>query len=254
MIPRLHHDRPLAEGGETALLAEQAHYLRNVLRRETGAELRLFNARDGEFAATLADIGKKGAVAAIGARLRSPAAEPDIHLLFALVKRAAIETIIQKATELGASAFVPVVTDRTNAERVRIDRLQAIALEAAEQSDRLSVPAVREPVRLADALLHWEAGRTLVYCDEVGDDPSKEWGGENGRAAPLIDAVRAKGEGRAAILIGPEGGFSPEERRWLRTLPFVLPVTLGPRILRADTAAIVALALWQAAVGDLARR
>jgi 16S rRNA (uracil1498-N3)-methyltransferase len=250
MIPRLHHDGPLAEGAQTALLAEQAHYLRNVLRREAGAALKLFNAADGEFAARLADIGKKGAIAAIGARLRSPAVEPDIHLLFALVKRTAIETIIQKATELGVGAFLPVVTDHSNAERVRIDRLQAIALEAAEQSGRLSVPAVRTPLRLADALLHWDAGRTLIYCDEAGDDASKEWGGATGRAAPLYDAVRARGEGRAAILIGPEGGFSPDERRWLRSLPFVLPVTLGPRILRADTAAIAALALWQAAVGD----
>ncbi|MFZ5617824.1 MAG: 16S rRNA (uracil(1498)-N(3))-methyltransferase [Pseudomonadota bacterium] len=254
MIPRLYHEGRLATGTAAALTQAQAHYLRNVLRREEGAEISLFNARDGEFAARLGEIGKKSALAAIEALTRRPEAEPDIELLISPVKRAAMELIVQKGTELGASAFVPVLTDRTNAERLRTDRLQAIALEAAEQCGRLSVPPVREPVRLAETLLHWDQRRILIFCDEAGDDPSKEWGGRQGRAAPLLEAVAARAASPASIVIGPEGGFTPEERAWLRALPFVAPVTLGPRILRADTAAIVSLALWQAACGDLARR
>lgn len=253
MIPRLFHGGALAANTTVALTQDQAHYLRNVLRREAGAEMKLFNAGDGEYSARLAEVGKKGAAASIESLLRAPEAESDIHLLIAPVKRAAMELILQKGTELGASAFLPVMTDRTNAEKLRIDRLQAIALEAAEQCGRLSVPEVRAPSKLAQMLLHWEGSRPLYYCDEAGDDPSKEWGGPDGRAAPLVDVARETGSGPAAILIGPEGGFTPEERRWLRALPYVRAVSLGPRILRADTAAIVALALWQAAAGDFRR-
>lgn len=254
MIPRLFTTQTLEEGGTIALSGEQAHYLRNVLRREAGAELRLFNARDGEFCARLAGISKKAATATIATRTRAPEAGPDIELLIAPVKRAALDLVIRKGTELGACAFAPVLTDRTNTERIRIDRLEAIALEAAEQCERLSVPAVRAPAKLAETLLRWDAGRTLYFCDEAGDDPSREWGGREGRAEPLSDVARMVGGGPSAILIGPEGGFTSEERKWLRALPFVRAVTLGPRILRADTAAVVSLALWQAAVGDLARR
>lgn len=253
MIPRLHLDAPLAEGAGAALSAEQAHYLKNVLRREAGAAIRLFNARDGEFEAMLADIGKKGALAAIGAQRRLPVKEPDVAIVFAPVKRAAVELIVQKGTELGASAFMPVMTERTNADRLRTDRLSAIAREAAEQCGRLSVPAFHAPEKLPGALLRWDHARTLYYCDEAGDDPGEEWGGAKGRAEPLFDVVKRRGAGPAALLIGPEGGFSEQERSWLRSLPYVAPATLGPRILRADTAAIVSLALWQAAAGDLQR-
>ncbi len=253
MIPRLHLDAPLFEGAGVSLSPAQAHYLKNVLRREEGAALRLFNARDGEFDATLADAGKKGALARLAARRRAPEPAPDIAVVFAPVKRAAVEMIIQKGTELGAGAFMPVVTERANADRLRTDRLGAIALEAAEQCGRLSIPAVREPEKLPGALLRWDRARTLYFCDEAGDDPGEEWGGAKGRAEPLLDAVKRRGPGPAALLIGPEGGFSEQERLWLRSLPFVVPATLGPRILRADTAAIVSLALWQAAVGDLTR-
>ena len=254
MIPRLYLDAPLAEGAAVALGPEQAHYLRNVLRREAGADILVFNARDGEYAATLEAIGKKAAAARLGGRTRAPQDEPDILLLFAPLKRAAVELIIQKGVELGAAGFAPVFTDRANADRVRIDRLQAIAQEAAEQCGRLSVPPVTEPMRLAETLLRWDLSRTLYFCDEAGDDPSREWGGEDGRAAPMFDVVKDATHAKSAILIGPEGGFSPDERKWLRALGFVRPVTLGPRILRADTAAIVSLALWQAAAGDLRRR
>jgi 16S rRNA (uracil1498-N3)-methyltransferase len=253
MIPRLHLDAPLSEGAGAAISPEQAHYLKNVLRRDTGAPIRLFNARDGEFDATLADIGKKGALATIGAQRRAPVAEPDIAIVFAPVKRGAVEMLIQKGTELGAGFFMPVITERTNADRLRTERLGAIALEAAEQCGRLSVPEVRAPEKLPGALLRWDHARTLYYCDEAGDDPGEEWGGSKGRAEPLFDAVKSRGAGKAALLIGPEGGFSDQERSWLRSLPYVVPATLGPRILRADTAAIVSLALWQAAAGDLTR-
>lgn len=253
MIPRLHLDAPLAEGAGASLSPEQAHYLKNVLRRAEGAAIRLFNARDGEFDATLADIGKKGALATLGPQRRAPAAEPDIAVVFAPVKRAAVELIIQKGTELGASFFMPVVTERTNADRLRTDRLAAIALEAAEQCGRLAIPAVREPEKLPGALLRWDHARPLYFCDEAGDDPGEEWGGAKGRAEPLLDVVKRRGPGPAALLIGPEGGFSEQERSWLRSLPYVVPATLGPRILRADTAAIVSLALWQAAAGYLTR-
>ena len=253
MIPRLHLDAPLAEGAGVALSPEQSHYLKNVLRREEGSLIRLFNACDGEFEASLADLGKKGALAAIGARRRGPEPAPDVGIVFAPVKRGAVETMIQKATELGAAFFLPVITERTNADRLRTDRLSAIALEAAEQCGRLSIPEVRASEKLPGALLRWDHRRTLYYCDEAGDAPGEEWGGAKGRAEPLFDAARRRGPGPTALLVGPEGGFSAQERSWLRGLPFVVPATLGPRILRADTAAIVSLALWQAAVGDLTR-
>jgi 16S rRNA (uracil1498-N3)-methyltransferase len=253
MIPRLHYAGDLAPGATASLSSDQAHYLRNVLRREAGAAIRLFNARNGEFSARLTELSKKSAAANVEAQIRAPETEPDVELLIAPVKRAAFDLVIQKGTELGAAAFRPILTDRTNSERVRIDRLQGIALEAAEQCGRLSVPQVKEPAKLAETLLRWDAARIIFFCDEAGDDPSKEWGGRVGRASPMIDVASGVGAKPAAILVGPEGGFTPDERNWLRALPFVRAVTLGPRILRADTAAIVSLALWQAAIGDLCR-
>ena len=251
MIPRLHHGAPLSEGAVASLTQQQAHYLKNVLRREAGAEIRLFNKHDGEYAATISEIDKKSALAALGKRTLAPQDEPDIELYFAPVKRTAMEFILQKGAELGVMRFQPVMTDHTNSERLRIDRMSLIALEAAEQCGRLSIPEISAPVRLPEALLKWDTSRALIYCDEAGDDPGEDWGGRKGRAAPLIEAIKDEAASRAAILIGPEGGFSKDERAWLRALPYVRPVTLGPRILRADTAALVAIALWQAAKGDL---
>ena len=252
MIPRLYVGTPLAPQTGVALSQEQAHYLRNVLRREAGAELRLFNERDGEFAALLSDIGKKRAGAEIGERIRAPEKEPDLVLLFAPVKRTPTEHIIQKGTELGVARFQPVLTARTNAERLKVERLQAIALEVAEQCGRLSVPSIDAPTRLSVALDEWPVDRRLIFCDEAGDDPEQAWGGAAGRAQPMLDAILSDTKS-AAILIGPEGGFSPEERADLRARDFTTPVTLGPRILRADTAAIAAITLWQARAGDFRR-
>lgn len=250
-LPRLFHDGPLVGGAEVSLTTDQAHYLRDVLRLQAGADLLLFNDRDGEFEATLSPAGKKGAAAQIGERRRTRAPEVDIQLLFAPVKRAAIDMIVQKATELGVGALLPVVTERTNADRVPVERLRSIAVEASEQCGRLSVPDVFAPRRLADALRDWDIERRLIFCDEAGDDPTAEWGGPAGRAAPVQSSLAHLSCERWALLIGPEGGFSPAERALIRSHPFVTPVTLGPRILRADTAAIVALALMQASIGDL---
>ncbi len=256
MIPRLYISGPIHAGLPAPLTGEQAHYLKNVLRRVEGDELRLFNGKDGEFAATIAELKKKSGAAQVTQQTREQQAEPDLTLCFAPVKRGALETIVQKAVEVGAAKLRPVITERTVAPKINVERLQAIATEAAEQCGRMSVPSVDEPIKLAALLAQWPQDTRLLFCDEAGDDENAEWGGEKGRAAPLIDALKAansSADSRSAawsVLTGPEGGFSPAERQQLRAKPFVTAATLGPRILRADTAAIAALVLWQAALGD----
>lgn len=245
MTPRLYSPEPLADGIAVELSAEQAHYLRSVLRREAGDEILLFNARDGEHRATISQISKKGARAQIVAQIKPPQKETPLELLFAPVKRAPLELIVQKATELGVTHLSPVITRRTNAEILRLDRLIAIAVEAAEQCGRLAPPILRPPRSLAEALDEWPPAETLVFCDEAGDDPALDWGGPEGRAAPLLEAIL--GASPRAALIGPEGGFDTEERADIRRRSFVIPASLGPLILRADTAAIVALGLIGAA-------
>ena len=190
---------------------------------------------------------------------------PDLDLIVALVKRARLETIVEKAAELGARRVRPVMTERTNADHTRVDRLRAIATEASEQTGRLDVPEVCEPVKLEKLLADWDPGRRLLFCDEAGDAPtvlealSPPPCGEgpgvgvqppSSLQTPPPPTPSPQGGGAWAILIGPEGGFSPREREMLRALPYAVPATLGPRILRADTAAISALTLWQAAAGD----
>ncbi len=245
-------DAPLAEGEIVSLTGGQVHYLRSVMRRGIGDDVHVFNARDGEFAAQITHLDKKAGEVRVEEQLRAPAVEPDLWLLNAPVKRAAFELIAQKATELGISKLVPVITERTVVSRVNEERLKAITMEAAEQCERLSVPTIATAQKLTTVLDDWPQDRRLVYCDEAGDDPEREWGGPAGRAGPIIDTLAAfQGNSSPwALLIGPEGGFSPAERTHLRELDFVVPVSLGPRILRADTAAIAALALWQAVLGD----
>ena len=215
---------------------EQAHYLTGVMRRAVGDELLLFNGRDGEWRATLGAVSKRGCEIKILEQTREQASAPDLELVVALVKRARLETIVEKAAELGASRVRLVITRFTGADHTNVPRLQAIAVEASEQTGRLDVPEVTAPVKLDRLLEGWPAGRRLVFCDEAGD------------ARPVAEALREPAP--CAVLIGPEGGFAPEERDRLRALPFVIPVSLGPRILRADTAAISALTLVQAAIGD----
>jgi 16S rRNA (uracil1498-N3)-methyltransferase len=235
---RLFIPHDLAAGAELALDHGQSHYLASVMRQGVGDEVALFNGRDGEWRAAITVVTKRTVGLRAEACLRRQATGPDLELIVALVKRSRLETIVEKAAELGARRVRPIVTERTNADRVRVERLTAIATEAAEQTGRLDVPEVAEPVKLAALLKAWDPARRLLFCDEAGD------------AKSVIDALKGQPAGPWAILIGPEGGFSPGEREALRALPYATPASLGPRILRADTAAISALTLWQAALGD----
>ncbi len=235
---RLYIPHDLAAGAELALDPGQSRYLTAVMRQALGDELLVFNGRDGEWRAAISAIGKRAvAIRALGLE-RPQVPAPDLDLIVALVKRGRLETIVEKAAELGARRVLLAATERTNADRARIDRLATIAMEAAEQTGRLDVPQVLEPAKLEKLVAGWEASRRLLFCDEAGD------------AAPILDALAGQAAGPWAILIGPEGGFSPAERAMLRALPCAIPVSLGPRILRADTAAISALTIWQAAIGD----
>jgi 16S rRNA (uracil1498-N3)-methyltransferase len=228
----------LGEGGDIAPSPDQSRYLTQVMRQGVGDEIAVFNGRDGEWLARLLEVGKRGCRLEAVRRLREQSVGPDLDLVIALVKRARLETIVEKAAELGARRVRLAITRRANADHTNVARLRAIAVEAAEQTGRLDVPEVVAPEKLERMLDGWDAARALVFCDEGGD------------ARPAIDALAGPRGGAAAVLIGPEGGFAPEERDRLRALDFVIPVSLGPRILRADTAAISALTLWQAAVGD----
>ena len=252
MIPRLYVDTPLEADHAVPLSVTQVHYLKNVLRLEAGATILLFNGRDGEFAAEIVEMKKRGGIAKPTEKTRGITPEPDLQLLFAPVKRGPLEMIIQKAVEIGVARLTPVITERTNAPKVNVERLQAIAIEASEQCGRLTVPSVDAPVKLEPLLDTWSADRRLMFCDEAGDDENQEWGGDEGRAQPALDALKSydRKSHPWAVLTGPEGGFATSERANLRGNAFVTPVTLGPRILRADTAAIAALTLWQAALGD----
>jgi len=250
---RLHVQEALAEGLSLIPSAEQQRYLMTVMRRAPGDEVFLFNGRDGEWRARIEAAGKKGCALQLVAQTRPQAGGPDLDLIVALVKRARLEIIVEKAAELGARRVLPVVTQRTNADHTNVARLNAIAVEASEQTGRLDPPLVAEPQKLDRLLDGWESGRKLMYCDEAGDDPDARWGGEAGRAVIVPQALAGLARGEPwAVLIGPEGGFTPEERARIRSLPFATPVSLGPRILRADTAAIAALTLWQAQLGDWA--
>jgi len=235
--PRLHLEAELAETRELALARDQAHYLTHVLRLAAGDPLRVFNGRDGEWLAYLTIVTKKAASLRCERRLADAAPPPDIDYLFAPLKHGRIDYAVQKATELGARRLCPVITARTVAERVNLERLRANAVEAAEQCNLVWVPEVLEPLKLDRVLAQWQEGRALVYCDETAS------------VADPIAALRSV-QTPAALLIGPEGGFTDQERALLKSLPFVTAISLGPRILRADTAGVSALALMQAVIGD----
>ena len=235
---RLYVRADLGSGAEVPLDSDQAHYLFAVMRLGQGATVAVFNGRDGEWSAEIVEAGRRGGrlVARVpGKAQRHP---PDLWLLFAPIKKARTDFIVEKATELGAARIQPVFTRLTASERVRPDRLRAHAVEAAEQCGETFVPEVADPARL-DALLDgWDPQRRLMFCDETFE------------SVPAREALAAARPGPWAVLVGPEGGFAPEETLRLRSLPFVMAVTLGPRVLRADTAVCAALALWQASVGD----
>lgn len=237
---RLHVTTDLAPGAAVAPTLDQSRYLSQVMRLKLGDDLLIFNGRDGEWRATISEVLKKGLILQCEEQVRPQATAPDVRLLIAVVKKSALEFAVEKATELGAGRVSLVVTRRTQVQHVRLDRLDAIAVESAEQTGRMDMPMIDEPRKLDDLLDGWDPGRRLMFCDETG-------------GAPAVAALQTAGPGPWAILIGPEGGFAPEERDRLRALPFATAVSLGPRVLRADTAATTALALWQAAIGDWER-
>lgn len=219
--------------------APRTHYLRHVLRLEKGDRIALFNGRDGEVAARIEGFGKTWASVAIEERRREQAAEPDVWFLFAPIKRARLDFMIEKATELGAAAVWPVFTRHTIVTRVNNERLRATAIEAAEQCERLTIPKLLTASPLDEALRAWPRERTLILCDETG------------AGGPIVDVLgKIDTTQPCAILTGPEGGFARAELDALHDLPFVTPVGLGPRVLRADTAALAALAIFQAVSHD----
>jgi 16S rRNA (uracil1498-N3)-methyltransferase len=235
---RLFIDHPLAPGQTLPLSQAQANYLFAVMRLAPGAVLSVFNGADGEWDATVTDAGKRGGTLTATALTRPLMPPPDLWLVFAPVKKARTDFIVEKAVEMGVARILPVTTDHSNAERVNVDRLQAHAVEAAEQCGGTFVPPVDPVQRLSALLDRWPENRDLWFCDEDMSEDSSPGPGTTHVPLP------------SAILIGPEGGFSAAERKRLRHLTFATPVRLGPRILRADTAAVAALTLWQISRGD----
>lgn len=233
---RLFVDQPLAKGNRVSLTQPQAHYLFGVMRLAVGGAVSLFNGKDGEWRGEIVDAGKRKGTLECSEQTKPLQAPPDLWLCFAPIKKTRTDFIVEKAAEMGAAKICPMQTEFTNSERVKQERLQAHAIEAAEQCGATYVPEVTELRKLSAMLDHWPEERQIMFCDEV----------ELGAATPLATAAR----GPWAIFIGPEGGFSPVERKRLHAMPQAHVVSLGPRILRADTAAVAALTLWQVALGD----
>lgn len=232
---RLYLEHPFGEGQSVPLSREQAHYLFGVMRLAVGAPLLVFDGRSGEWLAEVAEAGKRGGALRLLRKTRDLQMPPDLWLLFAPIKKARTDFIVEKATEMGAGRVLPVQTEFTNAGRIQRDRLQAHAIEAAEQCGATYVPEVAEMVRLDRMLDDWEPSRRIWFCDET--------------QAGAMPSLPGEG-GPCAILIGPEGGFSDTERGRLHGLACARAVSLGPRILRADTAAVAAMTLWQSTLGD----
>lgn len=236
--PRLFVEADLAEAATIACTAEQANYLRNVLRLKPGDRVLVFNGRDGEWQAELAEVGKRTTNLVARAQVRPQEGGPDIDYLFAPLKRARLDYLVQKATEMGVARLRPVLTRRTTPERVNLERMRANAIEAAEQCGVLRVPELHAPEKLERVIAGWDLGRPLIFCDE---------GSETSDPIAALGTMRP---GPLALLIGPEGGFDEAERAMLISKSFVTRISLGPRILRADTAAVAALALVNAVLGD----
>src|ERR1700733_15134391 len=241
--PRLYVSQDLTDGAEVKLHPQRTNYLGNVLRLGAGAPVLLFNGRDGEFAASLTTSSHKAALLAVGAGTRAQAEPPDVDYLFAPLKHARLDYMAQKAVEMGARSLRPVITRHTQVSRVNLERLRANAIEACEQCGVIWIPEIAQVEPLTDALKRWPRERLLVFCDEEADP-----------ASPLDTLANARVDGGVSLLIGPEGGFDDAERAAILSAPRVLRLSLGPRLLRADTAAVAALALIQATLGDWPKR
>jgi 16S rRNA (uracil1498-N3)-methyltransferase len=231
--PRLFVDELLGEGAELRIEGGQAHYLLNVMRMKDGAPVKLFDDRSGEYLATVTATGKRDLVLAVVGKLRDRLPSPDLWLCQALIKKDRLDWIAEKSCELGVGRFVPVLTRRCVVDKVKEDRLRSQMIEAAEQCERTTLPEIAPLVKLDALLKDWPPDRTLYFCDERGGEPFGE-------------AVRQGQMAKAAILIGPEGGFTDEENAAIKAAPFAIPVSLGPNVLRADTAAVAAIAVWMA--------
>ena len=234
-LPRLFVRQPLGEGTAVALDAGHANYLGNVLRLGRDAEVLVFDGNSGEWLARIAEAGKRRMILTVERKTREPETIPDVWLAFAPVKRTETDWLVEKATELGAARLIPVMTRRTVAERVKLERLETIAIEAAEQCGRTRLTEIAEPLPLNHLLEHRDSARTLYFADEAGGG---EWAPDAFTPGPCL------------ILTGPEGGFTGEERKAIRAAPNSVAISLGPRILRAETAALAALAVYMAVAGD----
>ena len=234
--PRLYVDVPLAAGAMVTLPPPQSHYLGSVMRRQPGDNVRLFNGSAGEWAARVDSVGKKIVTLVVVEQSCPQEVMSDLWLCAAPLKRGRIDWVAEKACELGVSRLVPVVTRRTIVDKLNLDRVRAHMVEAAEQCGRTAIPAVSEPIGLAALLRDWPMERALIFADEAGGEP--------------LATLCARMPAPVAILIGPEGGFTPEERAAIRAVPGAVAASLGPRILRADTAAVAAVAVWQALAGS----
>jgi 16S rRNA (uracil1498-N3)-methyltransferase len=236
--PRLYVDAPFDEGAAVALERSQAHYLTNVLRLKTGHRVLVFNGRDGEWSATL-EADKRSATLRLGGKIRAQTVTQDLHYLFAPLKAARLDYMVQKAVEMGASRLQPILTRHGQVARVNVERMRANAVEAAEQCGILALPDIAGPLPLPRVIAECEPARTLVFCDEDAE-----------AADPVAVLRGVPAHAPLAVLVGPEGGFAEDERAALVKLPNMVRLSLGPRILRADTAAVAVLALVQAVVGD----
>lgn len=237
-MQRLFVGDTLAPSATFEVKPEQAHYLANVLRLAPGAEILVFNGRDGEWRAEIAAAKKKSVSLAVKEQTRPQPPRPDLVYCFAPLKQGRLDYMVQKAVEMGTGVLQPVLTQHTQVSKLGLPRLEANVIEAAEQCGILAVPELREPLKLDRLLAQWDKDRVLVFCDE---------GAETNGPLEILQSIEKK---KLGLLVGPEGGFSEEERRQLHALPFVKAIPLGPRILRADTAAVAALAVIQASIGD----
>ena len=241
----------LVEGAHFTIKEDQSHYLINVLRLKRGSNFRVFNEVDGEWRAQIVDASKRTISAKVISRLRLPLDSiPQIDIWFAPIKKTRTEMIVEKATELGVSLMQPVITQRTQRAQFRVERYKKIVIEAAEQTERLDLPKIEEPRKLIDAIAALPADKRLYYCDEIAATINESEIPSSLKTFPFAHVIERDEYTPSIILVGPEGGFSQQERTMLRSRKNTIPVSLGPRVLRAETAVLVALTLWQAKNGD----